>query len=77
MGDKDRALLRRHLLQRFVYLVQQKASRIGGLRSAIRRRQQIFEQNGHIVILAIFGLAERLKFAAAKAVDDPVLCDPK
>ena len=77
MGDKDLPLLRRHLLERFLYLVQQNAACIGGFRPFVQRRQQVFERNSRFVILAIFGLIERLQFAAAKTVDDAVLRDPE
>ena len=67
MGDEDLPLFGRHLLERLFYLVQQNAACIGGFWPFVRRRQQVFERNGGIVVFAILSLAERLKPAATKA----------
>src|SRR5690242_13968019 len=76
VGDEHLLLLLRQFFQRHVQFLQQRGSQIGGLRSRVRRRQQIHQVQGVVLGCRIrFGL--RFPAALAVAVRDAVLRHPE
>ncbi len=77
--DEDEALLRRELFQGGFQLVQEHPARIGGLRSGVRRREQLLERT-RISLFVIRNRprhGRRLRPLLAKSVDDPVSRHPE
>ena len=79
MRDEHLSLLVGQLIERFLQRLEQRRSRVFGLRSSIARRQDKIQPAVALpLVVAIrIGLRDSLLLLSAEAVDDAVTCDLK